>query len=161
MNVLDLTSDETYLYAATDEGIYRARIDAPNLQDYSNWQKQSAVPHADGSFSQIENFAGKITACYVPVSGRNEIYQFDGSSWNRVYTEIEKVFDMSVAFNDRIIISNEGDVYIFDSQCLLPAADSHEYDCLPQSVRQREPGGHCGAGCCCHDYQHGGGSGVL
>lgn len=115
INVLDLTSDQTYLYAATDEGIYRARIDAPNLQDYSNWQKQSAVPHADGSFSQIENFAGKITICYTPASGRNEIYQFDGSNWNRVFPEISKVYDMSVAFNDRIIITNEGDVYIFDT----------------------------------------------
>lgn len=54
-----------------------------------------------------------------------------------------------------------GDVHIFDFKYFLSAAYSHEYDCLPQPVRQRESGGHCGFGHRGDNHQHGGGGGVL
>ena len=113
LNVYDLVSDGTYFYAATAEGIYRAPVSEPNLQDYSNWQRLTTVPHADGRFTQIENFNGKIIACYSPASGNDELYRLDNGNWTKVFPEISKVYDMTAVLNDRIIISNDGDVYIF------------------------------------------------
>lgn len=114
LNVYDITADDTYLYAATAEGIYRALASEPNLQDYSNWHRFENIPHASESFTQIENLNGKIIACYTPETGNDELYMLNNNNWSRVFPEISKVFDMTVAFNDRIIISNEGDVYIFN-----------------------------------------------
>jgi hypothetical protein len=37
INVYDMAFDGTWLYAATDNGIYRADINNPNLIDYNNW----------------------------------------------------------------------------------------------------------------------------
>ena len=113
INVNDLVSDATYFYAATDQGIYRALVSEPNLQDYSNWQRFENIPNANGSFTQIENLNGKIIAVYSPENGNDKIYKLENESWSQVFSEISKVYDMTVAFNDRIIITNEGDVYIF------------------------------------------------
>ncbi|HCR89333.1 MAG TPA: hypothetical protein DIW50_02495 [Prolixibacteraceae bacterium] len=112
LTVYDMASDGTYLYAATAEGIYRALASEPNLQDYSNWQRFSNLS-PNGRFTQIENLNGKIIVCYSPASGNDELYILDNGNWTRAFTEISKVYDMTVAFNDRIIISNNGDVYIF------------------------------------------------
>lgn len=114
INVNDIVSDGTYLYAATDHGIYRALTSEPNLQDYSNWQRFENIPHPDGSFTQIENLNGKIIASYSPESGNDEIYKLENGAWSKVFSEISKIYDMTVAFNDRIIIANEGDVYVFN-----------------------------------------------
>jgi hypothetical protein len=37
LNVRDIASDDTYLYAATNSGIYRALKTNPNLANYSSW----------------------------------------------------------------------------------------------------------------------------
>lgn len=114
INVNDLVSDATYYYAATDKGIYRALASEPNLQDYSNWHHFEDIPNADGSFTQIENLNGKIIAACSPENGKDEIYKLENGYWSQVFSEISKVYDMTVAFNDRIIIANDGDVYIFN-----------------------------------------------
>ncbi|MDX9881169.1 MAG: two-component regulator propeller domain-containing protein [Prolixibacteraceae bacterium] len=112
LTVYDMASDGDSLYAATSAGIYRALSSEPNLQDYSNWQRFSNL-YPTGRFTQIENLNGKIIACYSPASGNDELYMLDNGNWTRVFTEVSKVYDMTVAFNDRIIISNNGDVYVF------------------------------------------------
>ena len=44
LNVRDLTSDSTYLYAATDSGVYRASLSNPNLSNYTSWSMMSGLP---------------------------------------------------------------------------------------------------------------------
>jgi len=113
VDVYDIASDGTDFYAATAEGVYYASVSEPNLQDYSNWHRFEDIPNAEGSFTQVENLNGKIVVCYSPETGNDELYMRENGSWSQVFTEITKVYDMTVAFNDRIIISENGDVYIF------------------------------------------------
>ena len=112
LNIFDMATDGTYLYAATAGGIYRASASEPNLQDYSNWQRFADI-YPEGRFTHIENLNGKIVACYSPASGNDELYMLENGNWVRVFTPISKVHDMTVAFDDRLIISNNGDVYVF------------------------------------------------
>ncbi len=113
INVYDIASDGTNFYASTEEGIYYASASEPNLQDYSNWYRFENIPYPDGSYTHIENFNSKIVACYSPETDNDELYMLSNGTWSRVFTEISKVYDMTSTFNDRIIISNDGDVYIF------------------------------------------------
>ena len=52
-------------------------------------------------------------------------------------------------------------MYVFDIEYFVIAADSGEYDCVPQPVWERESGGDCGAGDCGDVCEYGGGGGVL
>ena len=44
IQVNDITFDGQFFYAATEQGIYKADIDNPNLVDYNAWQKLQALP---------------------------------------------------------------------------------------------------------------------
>ncbi len=58
LNVHDITSDATNLYAATDDGIYTASRNNPNLANYSSWSKMGGLPN--GIYNTITSFDGKI-----------------------------------------------------------------------------------------------------
>ena len=47
IRVNDITFDGQFLYAATDQGIYKADIDNPNLVDYNAWEKLVSLPDPD------------------------------------------------------------------------------------------------------------------
>ncbi|MDO9040555.1 MAG: hypothetical protein Q7U65_04215, partial [Bacteroidota bacterium] len=60
VNVQDMATDGTFLYAATTTGIFRALASEPNLQNYNNWSQITNIPNADRKFSKIKYFKGKI-----------------------------------------------------------------------------------------------------
>ncbi len=60
INVLDLTYDETFFYAATAEGIYRADINNPFLSYYGSWEKLTNVPLPNGHYNAIRYFDGQL-----------------------------------------------------------------------------------------------------
>ena len=43
-NVFDIEFDGTWLYAATENGLFRADINSPNLIDYNNWSIINTLP---------------------------------------------------------------------------------------------------------------------
>jgi hypothetical protein len=57
--VHEMSYDGQMLYAATDDGILQADIDAPNLKDFNSW---SMVPGIQGWISSLEYYDGKLYA---------------------------------------------------------------------------------------------------
>lgn len=48
------------VYAATQNGLYAAWAQAPNLAAYTSWHKRTDVPGANGAFSEVLSFNGKL-----------------------------------------------------------------------------------------------------
>ncbi|MBC8006029.1 MAG: T9SS type A sorting domain-containing protein [Verrucomicrobia bacterium] len=116
MNVQDLASDGTYLYAATTNGIYKALLSAPNLQNFNNWIKQTAIPHADSKFSKIEEFKGKIIANFNTDNDAwdgDELYIVNETAGTRVLPIIKYVTEMTSNGNS-LIVSGREEIHIFD-----------------------------------------------
>lgn len=110
INVQDMATDGTYLYAATTSGIYRALASEQNLQNYNNWTRLTNLPHANNKFSKIEYFNGKIIANYTTDNdawAMDEMYQLSGNVWTRFLPEIQYVADMSTHGNSLIFSSRE------------------------------------------------------
>jgi len=108
VNVLDLATDGQYFYAATANGIYKASISEPNLQNYNNWIRQTNVPNADKKFNAIEYFNGHIIANYTPDQwDKDEIYQYDGATWSRILTNIQYTRDITANSNYIVFTSQE------------------------------------------------------
>lgn len=110
INVLDLATDGTFLYAATSEGIYKANASEPNLQNYNNWMKQTNIPHANDKFSEVEFFGGKIIANYTP----DEIFQLNGSDWNSFLPEMDSISDITQNENF-IVFSSLKEVSVYNN----------------------------------------------
>jgi len=84
INVLDLAHNDTSFFAATEDGIFYAPVDHPNLADYTAWQKWNTAPYPNNTYSMIEYFSGNIFAVLPEGSGvaQDSIVYFNGTEWN-------------------------------------------------------------------------------
>lgn len=85
INVRDITSDDTYFYAATDVGIYTALKTNPNLANYSAWSLMNGLP--TGIYNTITEFNGRIYTNFSKflisdASQQDTMYVYDNLSWN-------------------------------------------------------------------------------
>jgi hypothetical protein len=88
IKVNDLTFDGTSIYAATDEGIYKADINSPNLVDYNYWARITNVPVVDIKYSYITYFNDLLLACYTnPVTNYDDIIIIRDDSWENWESE--------------------------------------------------------------------------
>ncbi len=82
ITVNDLTFDGEYIFAATNQGIYRASINSPNLVDYNYWSRITNVPVVDIKYSYITYFSNMLFACYEnPTTKYDEIILIKEDSW--------------------------------------------------------------------------------
>lgn len=116
LNVCDIATDGSFLYAATVNGIYKANASDPNLQNYANWVKQTSIPNANKKFSHIEYFKGKIIANYRTDNNawaEDEIYQLNGGVWTPFFTNIRYVNDITINGN-YIVFSSREEVFVYN-----------------------------------------------
>jgi hypothetical protein len=121
INVRDITSDENYLYAATDSGVYRASWSSPNLADFNSWNKLSGIPK--GIYNAIAALNGQVYANYsgnlMTGSFQNDtVFSYDGTSWSKPkisdtmnYTPLKKM----EVWNNYLVISFAYSVDFFDA----------------------------------------------
>ncbi len=115
INVQDLTYNDTSFFAATENGIYYARIDAPNLADFNQWHKDESMPEPDLFYNQIETYAGKIITNYMAGGFEGDkLFQYDGVSWSRLYPDNNsRCYQLNVK-NDELLISQRYAVLVVD-----------------------------------------------
>jgi hypothetical protein len=91
INVRDITSDGTYLYVATDDGIYRALLSNPNLANFTAWTQinnlTTGIDIPTGVYNTITSYYGKIYTNYsknimTNAYGEDSLFVFDGTSWS-------------------------------------------------------------------------------
>ncbi len=83
LDVLDMTANDTALFAATAKGVYYSSIHATNPADYRQWHLERRLPVPQQTYNLITAFDGKIYANYT--SGQwdgDTLYAFDGHQWN-------------------------------------------------------------------------------
>jgi len=118
LNVCDMATDESFLYAATVNGIYRANTSDPNLQNYANWVKQTSIPNANNKFSHIEYFKGKIIANYTTDNNAwagDEMYQLNGETWTPFLTNIRYINDITIN-GDYVVFSSREEVFVYNDK---------------------------------------------
>lgn len=85
VNVRDITSDGTNIYAATDNGVYTALLSNPNLANYGNWTKFTTLP--TGIYNTITTFNGKVYVndsrfIATHIINQDSIFVYDGTTWS-------------------------------------------------------------------------------
>ncbi|MEW6467753.1 MAG: two-component regulator propeller domain-containing protein [Bacteroidota bacterium] len=87
INVLDITMSGNFIYAATDSGIFRASLSAPNLADFNAWSRFTGLPQ--GSYNTICAMGNRVFANYSRFLTSNQtivqqdtLLMFDGTSWD-------------------------------------------------------------------------------
>ncbi len=121
IKVNDMTFDGSYLFAATEDGIYKADINSSNLQYYGNWIKQTDLSDADSEFNHLEYFDGKVVAnASTGSSGGDRLYAYDGTYWTRYLSSVSTVSDLQVS-NSRLVVAEDSQIEVYSSGAQLDA----------------------------------------
>jgi hypothetical protein len=82
LNVYAMTYNDTAFFAATENGIYRADIDEPNLAFYANWHKMNNVPFPSGSYNLVHNFNGKLFINHFDEDDtEDDLFYYENGEW--------------------------------------------------------------------------------
>lgn len=114
INVYDITFDSRYIYAATQNGIYKADKFLPTLSDYRNWSKIKEIPDYNKSFNTICFSNGVLyTNCIDQDSGENKNYKFSDNAWS-IFNPEMKSLQSIVSKNGKTIFADRSLVHVYD-----------------------------------------------
>ena len=133
--VNDVEVLNSFIYAATEEGLYRADINNSNLLDYKNWSKITAIPHSEENFGFLAVYEGKLIASYNPVTSGDPdvLYRLNGEEWNSYLTQINNVRDIQVQGN-YLVVANRFRTYIVENNSVI--GDLKDYNLNGQIVTE-------------------------
>lgn len=141
IRVNDVEIYDSNIYAATNNGLYRADFNNPNLIDYRNWQMVSDIPQAGRKFNHLIVHAGILITNYTPDQyDQDAMYRFTGKDWVPYLPQIKYVSDAQVTGN-YLTIAGQGEFFIVDENHIVsgivnayPVAGNAITPIVPRSV---------------------------
>jgi hypothetical protein len=117
INVLDLDYNDTAFFAATEQGVYTAPVNSPNLANFEEWNRLSSIdPFME--YTLVKSFSNRIFVM-KPKAGSAEqdsILMWDGISWERFVPQDASTINNFQVCNDNLIISYLYSVLQIDEQ---------------------------------------------
>jgi len=102
IKVSGLTTDGISFYAATDEGLKQAALNAGNLADYRNWQLLSGLNGLPaGACNNALSVQNKIIA-----QKNDSLFVLNGNTWGLLYTDDWHINNITATEN-RLLVSQQ------------------------------------------------------
>lgn len=82
-----LTFHQDSIYAATERGLFSAWKEEPNLAAFTSWHQRIDLPQADGFFTDVESFSGRLFVNWSappPSSAETDTIYFWDGGWQRL-----------------------------------------------------------------------------
>lgn len=82
LNVFDITTSDTKLFAATENGVYWAYLSAPNLANFENWTRFTDLPVSTGKYNAATWFNNQLYVNLSVANSTDTVY-YKTASWQR------------------------------------------------------------------------------
>ena len=106
MNILGTSISNNKLFAATENGLYKADLNQANLADFQAWEKIEF--RQSSKFNLLETFANKL---FVNIQGStfntDSLYTFDGVNWE-LFSQPYSNVSLKIANNKLVVTSKYG-----------------------------------------------------
>lgn len=114
VNVTDIVFYNGMIYASTDDGVYRASLNAANLANYASWSFDVSLLHPHLPYTEMEVFNGNLYLNYDGGFNADTLFVFDGSHWGYFdKTSVSQKMELR-AYEDCFVISNRYAVNVYD-----------------------------------------------
>lgn len=117
ININDLAFDGDMIYAASENGIYKANINNTNLSDYRNWIKMENIPNENNEVNLICYLNNKIYFNQItnPENEHGIVYfgNISDNNWNIFNSELTFIKSIT-ANNNKLVFSEFEQIKIFD-----------------------------------------------
>ncbi|MCK9401436.1 MAG: hypothetical protein M0Q51_15770 [Bacteroidales bacterium] len=106
INVLAMTYNDTAFFAATENGIYYADINDPNLAYYANWKKMPGIPFEDGFYNLVYNYNGRLLINHTdPDINEDGLYVLENGQWRDLETaNTDRTYSLRSS-GDKLVVS--------------------------------------------------------
>ncbi len=119
LKVNDVEIFDSFVYAATDNGIYKADYNSQNLADYHIWETVNNIPRAARKFNHLMVHAGALIANYTPDEyNQDAMYRLEGTEWVPYNAGIRYINDAQVS-GDYLTIAGRNEFFIIDQNHTL------------------------------------------
>ncbi|MFW5757721.1 MAG: two-component regulator propeller domain-containing protein [Bacteroidota bacterium] len=120
LNVYEFLETDQYFYAATEAGLLKADVNAPNLADFQYWKPVASLP--EGNYSNIIRHNNTLVT-RLSANNTDTIYTLTDSTWQvfeplpgeNFFNEINQVRSSE----GQLIVGARGQVSIFDENLML------------------------------------------
>jgi len=105
IEVFDLAYDGTFFYAATEQGIYFANKNEPNLANYEYWAKDTSMINYNDKFTAIAFYSNKLFVNRkTATTASDTILYKNGNQWSYFdNTNTNKVNSINVCNGDLVV----------------------------------------------------------
>ncbi|MBN1159431.1 MAG: hypothetical protein JXA61_08620 [Bacteroidales bacterium] len=117
IKVYDIACDGQYLFAATNQGIYKADLHGSNLVDYNSWDRMLNVPAPDAEYRFLGFINNKLFSVYPnTVTGFDEIITIGPDTWEIWTHNFADQFSYLGEQNGYLIICSLLSTKVYDQQ---------------------------------------------
>ena len=114
VNVTDVALYNGRIYASTDDGVYYASLDAPNLANYTAWHFDNSLIHPHLAYTEMEVFNGKLFLNYDGGFNADTLFVNNGSQWSYFNKgDISQKMELR-AYDNCFLITNRYNISIYD-----------------------------------------------
>jgi hypothetical protein len=121
INVFDLTFGMDTIYAATEQGIYKASVYSPNLADFSQWSVDQQL-YPNSSYSLIMFYSDNLIANLTAGESDNDtlfLHNFSTNTWE-IMPETNHVRKQRlVEANNKLLVVSRFDIFVYNSDLAL------------------------------------------
>ena len=114
VNVTDIAIFNGRIYASTDDGVYYASVDAPNLANYTAWHFDSSLIHPHLAYTEMEVFQGKLFLNFDGGFNADTLFVNDGSHWSYFNKQdISQKMELR-AYDNCFLMTNRYNISVYD-----------------------------------------------
>jgi len=115
IEVFDLTYDGASFYAATEQGIYFALKNVPNLANYEYWTRDTSLINYDDKFTSIAFYSNKLFANRKTASATvsDTIIYKDGNQWHYFDAVNSSKVECLAVCNGKLVITYDYYILVF------------------------------------------------
>jgi len=114
MNINNTIVFNNFLYALTNNGIYKGDLDDPFLGNYQNWEKVDSLPDPNGIYSSSAVFDNKL----ILVNKSNDtdtckVISYQNEKWDTISSTMQRVKNISTN-NNQLLIPHANAIEIYE-----------------------------------------------
>ena len=114
VNVTDVAFFNGRIYACTDDGVYYAAQNAPNLANYAAWHFDNSLIHPHLAYTEMEVFGGKLLLNYDGGFNADTLFVHNGVQWGYFNKEdVSQKLELR-ACKDCLLVTNKYHTSVFD-----------------------------------------------
>ncbi|UPT66175.1 MAG: hypothetical protein M0D57_17070 [Sphingobacteriales bacterium JAD_PAG50586_3] len=121
INVNQTTTDGTFIYAATDIGLFKANLNNAFLNDFNNWTLDTGLPNGtDKRINAVLYVHNKLYANYSNLNlSTDTCFVFNGTNWVDRSPDFHYRTYTLTAHNDRLIVTCFLGAYVYNASGTL------------------------------------------